>query len=371
MAIVDQVNVTLDLRLEDWQYPVPPFIISDLVELLRTEWTRSDFDWLEAMHGDYGRDLTISSVIARHGDRPVATASALFSRQNPEIALLGNVLTLREFRGRGIGGRVVEAAVELAAKAGCRICLLGTQAIDGNIYRRHGFDWHRGVVMRRQLNESAPLEAEYFRADRPTEIRAANWGDLPGLTFLAIQHLDTLLLDYPRGLVSGQSEQLDRCVSIFPMLMEDVRTHGGTLVVLAESGNGRVFGFATVTLGGRAAQLRTATIDVAVHDHYLDQGPALVQWLLDYCERQDVGSVQAWVAEVDAAKLGWLQQAGFKPLTKLRSALCVNGKTSDVILLDCSIRQRGVRVDATDERGVVLHPHHRSRPGLIAHSDGE
>ncbi len=368
MATIDRVSSTTDVQLEHWQYPVSPVIANDLVGLLRTEWTRTDYNWLEAMYGDYGDDLTIISVVARHHGRAVATATVLYSRRNPEVSLLGNVVTRRDFRGHGIGGHVIKTAVDLAKQAGCRACFLGTQASEDNVYRRHGFEWHRGVVMRHSFDELNPFldpfEDEYFRPGQPTTIRSAHWGDLPGVTLLTIQPLQTFLLDYSRGLLSGQCEGLERCVSNFPLLMEDLRTRGGTMVVLTEPQIHRVFGFGTVTLGAGAGRRHTATIDLAVHDHYLSQAPTMIQWLLGYCRDREIQHVYAFAATVDTSKVSCLSEAGFSSNTKLRSAFVVNGQSSDVVLMEQELAKSSNLNGSTDtglfvdESQLAVHSSH-------------
>ncbi len=58
---VNQVQITRHV------YPVEPVGQQELIRLWRSEWTRTDYDWLEALNGDYGDTLTIVSLVWRVG----------------------------------------------------------------------------------------------------------------------------------------------------------------------------------------------------------------------------------------------------------------------------------------------------------------
>jgi GNAT superfamily N-acetyltransferase/L-amino acid N-acyltransferase YncA len=333
VQLVNPGTAVSGLQLECWKYPLAATIRDELVALFRTAWTRTDFNWLEAMHGDYGDQLTIISSIAREQGRAIASATVLFSQHEPELALMGNVVTHPDFRSRGIGGSVIESATTVAQRAGCLACYLGTEAREHNVYRQCGFNWHHGKVMRRLLSTSDDFESDYFRARQPVTVRTAGWGDLPGVTLLAIQPIETCVLDYSRGIVSPRYAHIERCVSVFPIIQEDLRTHGGTMKVLAEPRRQRIFGFGTVTLGAGPARRHTAIVDFAVHDHYLDEAGSLLQSLLDYCGEQSIRTIYAAVAESDQQKKAKLLDAGFTSTGSLHGAAVLCGEPCDVTIL--------------------------------------
>jgi len=323
---------TTDWKVESLAYPLNASAQRELTGLLRTEWTRTDYDWLEAMSGDYSEKLVIVSFLARRAGEPLATATVHFSRHHPEVAVIGGVLTHREHRDRGLAGQVIESVLAAAKSAGCSICLLGTARSPHNVYRRHGFDWQNGKVMRCALG-ATDFESRYFAAGQKAVVRAANWGDLPGVTLFAAQPLTTACLDYSHGLFSGRYVPAERCLSNFPVLWYDTAAAGGMFEVLAGPEDGRIFGFGTLTRSSSAARRQTATVDFATHDHYEAQLPALLARLLDGCPTRKIQRVEAMVPVGDEAKLACLRSAGFAPLALLPGILQLNSGPADVHLL--------------------------------------
>ncbi|MBS0662990.1 MAG: GNAT family N-acetyltransferase [Verrucomicrobia bacterium] len=326
---------------DEWQlellpYPLAPKVQQELVRLLRTEWTRTDYDWIEAMNGDYSEHLAITSVIARRAREPLATATIHFPRHHAEVAVIGGVLTHRDHRDRGLASRMLELLLARAEAAGCKVCLLGTARSPHNVYKKHGFAWHNGRVMRRGFG-SGDLEPRYFAADQTASCRDAHWGDLPGVTLLAAQPLTTLGLDFPRGLFSSRFHPAERCLSNFPVLWYDTVTRGGAMLVLAHPGNGRVFGFGTLTVAPGAVRRHTATVDFTAHDHYLAHLPALLRHLLAAGRTRHVHRFEAWVLAKDGAKLQALQDAGFTEVARRREQVRGARGACDVLLLECAI----------------------------------
>lgn len=325
-------DLLADLQLETLPYPLAVAARDELIGLLRTEWTATDYDWLEAMRGDFSGQLAIHSVVARRQGVPLATATVHFARRQPEVAVIGNVLTLRQHRDQGLAGRVIEVALQLARNAGCKVCLLGTARNPHNVYMHHGFAWENGTVMRRHF-EAADFERQCFAPGQPAGIRTAHWGDLPGVALLAAQPVATICLDYPRGLFSGRHLAAERCLSNFPVLWYDTSARGGLLAVLAGPENSRIFGFGNVTLPANGTHPKSATIDFAAHDHYVSHLPALLTHLLDACRGREIQQVGAMVAAGDEAKLACLHVAGFTVTARLPAALKLNGGPMDVIQL--------------------------------------
>jgi GNAT superfamily N-acetyltransferase/L-amino acid N-acyltransferase YncA len=322
----------VDLQLDTLPYPLAVMARDELICLLRTEWTATDYNWLEAMRGDYSGQLAITSVVVRRQGMPLATATIHFARLQPEVAVIGNVLTLRQHRDQGLASRVIEVALKLAWDAGCKVCLLGTARNPHNVYMHHDFAWENGMVMRCHF-KAADFEQKCFTPGQSAVIRAAHWGDLPGLALLAAQPVATICLDYPRGLLSGRYLAAQRCLSNFPVLWYDTSARGGLLAVLAGPENSRVFGFGSVTLTANGTHPRTATVEFASHDHYAPHLPALLAHLLNDCREREVRQAEAKVAAGDEAKLACLSAAGFTVTARLPAALKLNNGPMDVIQL--------------------------------------
>lgn len=319
-------------KIESLAYPLNGSAQRELIALLRTEWTRTDYDWLEAMSGDYSEKLVITSFLARRDGESLATATVHFSRHRPEVAVIGGVLTHSNHRDRGLAGRLIQAALDLAKSAGCRVCLLGTARRPHNVYRHHGFAWQNGKVMRCSL-AADDLESQYFAPGQPATVRAANWGDLPGVTLFAAQPVTTVSLDFPHGLFSGRYVPAERCLSNFPVIWYDTTAAGGMFAVLAGPDDGRIFGFGSLTPSSSSARRHVAMVDFATHDHYATQMPALLAHLLDGCRTRKIQRVEAMVPVADEAKLACLRSAGFAQLAVLPGVVQLNSGPADVQLL--------------------------------------
>jgi GNAT superfamily N-acetyltransferase len=319
-------------KLETLAYPLNASAQRELIALLRTEWSRTDYDWLEAMNGDYSEKLVITSFLARREGEPLGTATVHFSRHHPEVAVIGGVLTHRNHRDRGLAGRVIQVALDVAKSAGCSVCLLGTARRPHNVYRHHGFAWQNGKVMRCNLGAD-DLEPRYFAAGQAAAVRDADWGDLPGVTLFAAQPVATVCLDYHHGLFSGRYVPAERCLSNFPVLWYDTAAAGGLLAVLAGPDSGRVFGLGSLTPATSSARRHVAAIDFATHDHYATQMPTLLAHLLEGCRPRKIQRVEAKVVAGDEAKLACLRAAGFAQLALLPGVLQLNSGPADVHLL--------------------------------------
>lgn len=320
-----------DFPMEILAYPLTPAVQTELIQLLRTAWTQTDYNWTEAMGGDYSESLVIATVLGRRGGTAVATATIHFARHRPEVAVLGNVLTHPDHRGQGLAGRTIARALQLAAEAGCRVCLLGTTMRPRNLYQDHGFAWHGGAVMRCALG-AGTLETSYFAAGQSAAVRPAHWGDLPGLTLLLAQTLAGACPDFPRGLVSGRHANAERCLSNFPILWYETAARDGVLAVLAENETHRVFGFGSVTRAPGPARRHTATLDFSTHQDYTAHLPSLLTHLLDACRAGGVQRAFAYVADSDTSKHECLRSSGFGETARLPGAMYLGETYRDAIV---------------------------------------
>ncbi len=284
----------------------------ELISLLRTAWTRTDYDWLESMWGDYADTLTIHNVIGRVNGEPVGAASVCLARDQPEVATIGNVITHPSYRRLGVAEHLVNIAAGLAFKSGCRVIYLGTTPKPRCVYERCGFHWHNGSVMRRTNNSDPQPEHDFFTPGQPTTSRDAQWGDLPALACFAAQPIQSITLDYARGLISGNHVTLQRCVSNFPVIHEAVRSRDGVFRVLIGDAPNRILGFGTITPGPSPAQQHTAQLDFVVHDHYEDTAQSLLEELLTAAADRDIRHLEITVADRDHHKQQCLQAAHFQ-----------------------------------------------------------
>ena len=231
----DQYSIPLrdgrTLEIEVLTFPIDSARQKALIGLWRTEWTQGDYDWLRSMNGDYSRHLRIQAVLGTIEGRPAGTASVCYPCREPEVSVVGSVLTHPDCRRLGVAEALTGAVVDLSYRAGCRVSYLGATRDPRNVYLRCGFRWWNGGVMRREREDSSRCEEAFFAPGQATSVRESNWGDLPAFACFVVQPWDTRVLDYPRALLSGKYVKLQRCVSNFPAVHEEAAPRGGVLGV--------------------------------------------------------------------------------------------------------------------------------------------
>jgi len=319
-------------------YPLSPEDQWTQICLWRTEWKRttSDYNWLESMCGDYSDTLKIQSVIGTVDGIPAGTASVSYSLKDPEVALVGSVLTHPDFRRLGIAAHLTNAVTDLAFAAGCRVVYLGADRISNCVYQKCGYRWHNAGVMRRAAPDGEESEKQFYSPGQKTTIRPAAWGDMPAFSCLVLQPLDCWVIDYPRGYLSGKHITLGRCVSNFPNVYDQVIDRGGVMAILVGEMAHRVLGFGTLTPGPGPARQHIAVVDVAAHDNYVDQLPKLIENLKGQAQSQSLGvqTLQAFVSDQDHFKKELFLAAGLQPVVELPGRLKVDGQNIDVTLLE-------------------------------------
>jgi len=324
---MNQVQITRHI------YPVEPVGQQELIGLWRSEWTRTDFDWLETLNGDYADTLTIVSFVGRVENQPVATATVIFASDQPEVSLIGNVMTLASHRGRGIARTLTEAAVTFGFDAGCKVAYLGSARTEGNVYERCGFERLAGCIMRRPALSHTLCETKFFAPDQLTEIRRAVWGDMPGLVSLLAQPLNTAVIDYSRCLLSIKFADPMRCVSAFPVVYDEVQQRGGVMLVLAACNSGRIFGMATLTPGPAPGRAHNAMIDSATHDHYHQAMDPLLDRLRQEATDRNIEILEACVAVADTAKADAFSRAGLETISQRSGRLRFRSRAVDTIFM--------------------------------------
>jgi GNAT superfamily N-acetyltransferase len=286
------------------------------------------------MKGDYSEHLTIQSAIGWIGGRAVSTASVSYPREDPEAAVVGSVLTHPAFRSLGIAGHLTNLVVKLGFDAGCKVCFLGATRDPRSVYLRCGFKWWNGGVMRRAAVDDSEIESRFFAPDQRVLIRDANWGDLPGMACLVIQPLDCMVIDYPRGLLSGKYVSLQRCVSNFPAVWYPVKERGGEMIMLVGEASHRILGFGTLTPGPAPGQTHKAILDVATHSHYSQEVGGILQELLHKAAELDIETVQACVAGPDEAKRAEFERLGMRPVGTFPNQIRIGHQRVDVTILE-------------------------------------
>jgi predicted GNAT family N-acyltransferase len=83
-----------------------------------------------------GRDAHAKHVVAWLGDQVVGTARLVVEGQ---VGRIGRMAVLREYRGQGVGGRLLAALMKLARSEGLVAVYVHAQLTAVDFYRRAGF----------------------------------------------------------------------------------------------------------------------------------------------------------------------------------------------------------------------------------------
>ena len=316
-------------------YPIGPEDQLASIALWRTAWKKTELNWTDAMNGDYRDSLTIRSVVGRIDGGAAGTTTLYHSRQCPEVSLVAAVVTHPDYRKQGIARRLTDAVVELGFEAGCRVAYLSGRTGPQCVYLHCGFTHLNESFMRCAADNDSDCEKEFFEPGQSTTIRPANWGDLPGTACLAAQPVETLVLDYPRCLLSGRYSPLHLCVSVFPNVWYEVSARGGAMVMLIGARPHRVLGFGSLTPHPKSGCDHVAVIDFAVHDNYQHRAGDLLDELIGAARDHKISALQAYAAALDTRKEDLLKHAGFHPIARLPGQLRVNNEDIDVSIWDC------------------------------------
>lgn len=314
-------------------YPIAPADRMVIIELLQRQWARTDVDWLQSMRGAYSQYLQTRVALARVGGEAVGTASIAFACERPQVGVVEDVMTRKDFRGLGIAATLTEGLVRQAWEAGCRVVYLGNSPRQVSVYEKIGFRRLFGAVMRRPASGETEPEKDFFAPGQQTSVRPANWGDLPGVACLMAQPMESLCLDFLRGLVSPRYAPPLRCVSNFTSLWYGVEALGGSLLTLEGEGPHRVLGLGSLTPGSAPLRGHSAVIDALVHDNYPRRVGDLLDRLAETARHKGIGLLQAYAAATDSAKVEHFRAVGLTPVATLPEAIRLNGRPVDVTLL--------------------------------------
>lgn len=314
-------------------YPIGPADRMGIIELLQQEWARTDVDWLQSMRGAYAQTLRTQVALARVDGHAVGTASMAFACDRPRVGVVEDVMTREDFRGLGIAATLTEGLVQRAWEAGCRVVYLGNSPRQVSVYEKIGFRRLYGAVMRRAAPGETEPEKDFFAPGQQTSVRPANWGDLPGVACLMAQPMESLCLDFLRGLVSPRYAPPLRCVSNFTSLWYGMETLGGAMLALEGEDPHRVLGLGSITPGPAPLRGHSAVIDALAHDNYPQGVKHLLDRLVETARQKGIALLQAYAAATDSSKVEHFRAVGLTPVAMLPEAIRLKDRPVDAILL--------------------------------------
>jgi ribosomal protein S18 acetylase RimI-like enzyme len=273
-----------------------------------------------ALSGEFGAVARDRFWVAWAGAEPVANIYFGTAAGAPEIGLLGFAITDPAYRGRGIGGRLLRAALaDFAAAGGICMHLATGNPTAHHLYVRCGFRGYNGHVMRYlAAGDWEGFDRAYFADCGPAQVRRGHWGDAARITLLYVAPHPWFVRDYAERLYNHPAMPQTRCASILPALMINTTERSvqaglatGGLWVL-ENPARRLVGAATVTPPDLSAQAHAPIIDFLVAPAYVEQAPELLTAALAASRSAGAECVRCCAAACDRGKMDILERAGFR-----------------------------------------------------------
>ena len=272
-----------------------------------------------ALSGEFGAVARDCFWVAWAGAEPIANIYFGTAAGAPEIGLLGFAITAPDYRGRGIGGLLLRAALADFTTAGgvCMHLATGNPTAH-HLYARCGFRDDRGHVMRYLADgDWEGFDRAFFADCGPGQVRRGHWGDAARIAMLYAAPHPWFVRDYAERLYNHPAIPQTRCASILPALMINTTERpaqagldiGGLWVL--ENPARRLVGAATVTPPDLSAQAHAPIIDFLVAPAYVDQAPGLLTAALAASRSGGAECVRGCVAACDHDKIEILRQVGF------------------------------------------------------------
>jgi hypothetical protein len=250
------------------------------------------------------------------------------------VAIIGPVGVATEYRRRGIGTRLVAGAVEYLRQQGVQAVYLGvaTKNPVADFYKKLGFRPYHGIVMRRLLCTGGDFDWSYFRGHNLMRIRPAVWGDMPGVSALAVFPGSMYTFNLCRGLFSSKYVKPERFLSVFPEMMAMFTKQGGLANVLVVGSCENVVGIAHIRRAAGKAQRHIAEIDFYLHDNFVERAEQLIRITLTQSASLAARKVYFGCLACDVIKRTIIEAVGARQIAVLAANVKINRKFEDVLI---------------------------------------
>lgn len=303
-----------------------------------TQWTfgGEDFSSRKVLGGCYAESADVLLHLGFVGEELAGTTIAITGKAYPGLGLIADVVTLPEYRGLGIAGRLCDAATDEFKRNNGNWLLLGTSEDNARrLYQRAGFQLHTGNVMIRHRDQAFSLNRYWGTGEGEATIRPAEWGDLPRLVMLYTSELPWPVSHWQRELLSSAFAPQVRAVSSAGPTWHLTVEAGGAWFV-AETREGAIVGAATLTRGGTPLSQHAAVVDLAVHPDYLAHADGLLAAAVEKAGNLQLTSLTAYVSAGHEDQCAVFAGAGFTRSGSIPGALRINDRSVDAAIFHMS-----------------------------------
>jgi len=318
--------------------PVARSVAWDVECLLLEIFERLDYSVRAALRGDYSGSLNCTFFVARREGSIIGAAGCLYCHIDAAVCVVGPVGVGREYRGRGVGSRLLQAVIGHLESRNCKAIYLGVSQ-DGaaaSFYECFGFEKYKGIVMRLLLDWAERIEEAYLNESCEVSIRRSNWGDFAQVAVLASCPCDMYTFDFRRGLFSSSYVEPTRFLSVFPEIMRAFSKCGGFANVLVAGQEGRVVGFAQVVRMPGAAQRHVAELEFYVHDNFVEHTEQLVVVTIREAVSLSVDSINCYCLGCDVVKRRIIEAVGGRRMCVLADNVLIGERYEDVVVYELS-----------------------------------
>ncbi|MHC4645407.1 MAG: GNAT family N-acetyltransferase [Planctomycetota bacterium] len=316
--------------------PLPPEAVWEIESLLLRVLEYGDYSFRSALSGKYSGALRCTFFLARHGANLVGAAGCLYGRANPAISVLGPVAVAPEYRGNGIGTRLVKSVVGHLEDRDCMAIYLGVSdnSPARGLYSRLGFQKYKGILMRYLFCPEDRFEQLYFGKDQAVKIRKVQWGDFPGVQALTCLPCSMYTFDIGRDIFSSKYVEPGKFLSVFPEMMRITAQQGGLADVLVTGRHENVVGVGHIIRHPGEAREHVGELDFFVHDDFLSHSETLVRATLEGAASLSLEKVNCRCLACDRLKRDVLAKLGAKQVAVLPGNAQINNVREDILVYE-------------------------------------
>ena len=309
--------------------PLPVALLDELCLFWERTFSTSYSEFRPALGGaeaEHNRDVVW--VMREDGDL-AGTCHLTTVRCNPSLGGLGEVATLKRFRGRGFASELCGLARDEFRKLGGRALFLGTGNPDAaRVYHRLGWRKLTGTNVMALIAGGESPEAfllEYFRPGGATVVESMTpAARIPMIPLLVSPH-DEVMLDANAGMVSTKFAVQHSCMGLFPKY-ERLTRRGRGASFCAYTDEDRLVGLSTAKVDDSGF----CVVDGFVHGSCIEAWEGLIRAALDWGTGAGASDFSADVANDDEDKRRGFEGLGFETAGR-RQPFAVENRRLDAV----------------------------------------
>lgn len=311
-----------------------PALAWEVESLLLKIFEYGDYSFRSALSGAYSETLVCTFFLARQEKAIVGVAACLYARKSASIAIIGPVGVAAEYRGNGIGTKLVRCVVDFLQKQCIQAVYLGVSK-DGDVtgfYKKLGFSQYSGIVMRRVLGSEEKFEERYVGGHNFLRIQPVVWGDMPEICRLMAYPCSICTFDFRRNIFSSKYVEPGRFLSVFPEMMKWFSSHGGFANVLVSGTLQNIAGIAHVSRLAGQARRHIAVLDFYVYDNYIEHTDLLVCTTVTQAACLGVKKLYCYCLGCDTIKQDVIKTLDGRQIALLPGDARINDRFEDILI---------------------------------------